>query len=634
MNDGPQGFRSIIHPGTSTQWPCALNIASSWDREMASKFGSAMGEEFRGKGANVQLGPGVNIARAPLNGRNFEYISGEDPFLGSAMVQPIVKGIQSQGVMANAKHFVDNNQETNRRKVSAQVSERAQWEIYYPPFQAAVDAGVLSVMCSYNKINGTYACENKKTLDDLKFLMGFNGWVMSDWGATHSLVEAVNAGLDQEMWIDRYWRPSRFEEAIAEGSISMTTIDDKITRILTSMYEIGLLENKFKYGRPRTNVTSEEHNRLARDLTSTILLKNEGNFLPLPTTMDEGLEFKIAVVGDTGSDDPITGGRGSGVVRPYYAISPLQGIQNAIQDMPVSHQVEYHPSTDISEDDIESILQADIVIYCSGTVSIEGSDRENLSLPEVDESLIALLAESVGYKMVVSVVTPGAILMPWSDQVQAIILQFLPGQEAGNALADVLFGNVSPSGKLPITIPNKENEVQFSEAAYPGLPANDPEFVYYEEELFVGYRWYHAFKILPKFAFGFGLSYATFELNAMSADFAKCSTVDQNCEIFVNITRTDEAKEQYERASEVVQLYMDFPSSAEEPPRILKGFEKTSLMSGESETLTITLTPKDFSIFEASANEWVPIEGIFVIYAGTSSDNLSLSLEFERRGMS
>lgn len=190
MNDGPQGFRSFIHPGTSTQWPCALNIASSWDRERASVFGTSMAEEFRGKGANVQLGPGMNIARAPLNGRNFEYVSGEDPFLGAAMVEPIVKGIQSQGVMANAKHFVDNNQETNRRTVSASVPERAQWEIYYPPFQAAVDAGVLSVMCSYNKINGTYACENKKTLDDLKLRMGFNGWVIGgDKKALSRIVE-------------------------------------------------------------------------------------------------------------------------------------------------------------------------------------------------------------------------------------------------------------------------------------------------------------------------------------------------------------------------------------------------------------------------------------------------------------
>ena len=556
MSDGPQGFRGGIL-GSSTQWPCTLNIASSWDRDFALHFGSAMGQEFRDKGANVQLGPGICIARVPRNGRNFEYISGEDPYLGSVLVKPIIKGIQSQGVMANAKHWVNNNQEINRMSVSVSVTERTQWEIYYPPFQAAVEAGVLSFMCSYNKIDGDWACENKKTLDDLKYGMGFDGWVMSDWGATHSLEKAVHAGLDQEMGRAEYWKPNLLAEAVEKGSISMAAIDDKVTRMLTSMYKIGLLENKFQYGNIWNNVTSDSHNKLARKLCSTILLKNKNNILPLPLTTNNTKELTISVIGDAGSTHPITGGGGSGNVTPPYTISPLQGVQNAVEMLSAAYHVEYYPSS-VSNDEVENIVKSDFIIYSTGTSSHEAEDRENLSLPAEDESLISELASQAGNKMIVTIVSPGAILMPWANEVQAILLQFFPGQEAGNALADVLFGHISPSGKLPLTMPNFENEVQFSQEAYPGVPADNPQNVTYEEGLLVGYRWYNHNNVTPKFAFGFGLSYATFVVKDLELTHQySCDIASQNCEIQFKIARIDDLADKYKIASEVVQLYMD-----------------------------------------------------------------------------
>ena len=557
MADGPQGFRASLFLGSSTQWPCTLNIASSWDRDFALQFGSAMGQEFRDKGANVQLGPGICIARVPRNGRNFEYISGEDPYLGSALVKPIIEGIQSQGVMANAKHWVNNNQEINRNSVSVKVSERAQWEIYYPPFQAAVDAGVLSFMCSYNKIDGTWACENKKILDDLKYRIGFDGWVMSDWGATHSLEKAVNAGLDQEMGRAEYWKPNLLAQAVEQGTISMDIIDDKVTRMLTSMYKIGLLENKFQYGKIWNNVTSDAHNKLARKLCSTILLQNSGNILPLPTSIIKTKELVISVVGDAGSKHPITGGGGSGRVIPHYTISPLEGIQRAVENINTSYRIENYPSK-INDEEIEIIIESDFIIYATGTSSHEAADREDLSLPTDDNNLIARLAERAGNKMIVCVVSPGAILMPWAADVMGILLQFFPGQEAGNALADVLFGHISPSGKLPLTMPHIENEVEFSQEAYPGIPADNPQNVTYEEELLVGYRWYHHNNVYPKFAFGFGLSYATFVVQELEVNHEyNCNDASDACEVEFKVARIDELGDKYTTASEIVQLYMD-----------------------------------------------------------------------------
>lgn len=324
LNDGPQGFRDDAHPGTSTCWPSTLTIAATWDRDIVLKWGKAMGKEFYGKGSNVFLGPGLNVARVPVNGRNFEYLSGADPYLGYSLVQPLVKGVQSEHVIANAKHWIQNNQENDRGEVSANVDEITRHEIYYQPFYGAVEAGVGSFMCSYNKINNVWSCENDVTLKtDLKNHLNFTGWVMSDWGATHSV--SINQGLDQEMPGMDYFG-STLTDMVNNGTVSMDAVNDSVTRILVPMFSVGVFDF------PNNNdissdVTSDEHNQLAREFSSAshVLLKNNNNILPLSTSKP----LKMAVFGKSALEPVIAGG-GSGAVFPAYVVSPLKGILEVV----------------------------------------------------------------------------------------------------------------------------------------------------------------------------------------------------------------------------------------------------------------------------------------------------------------
>jgi len=601
LNDGPQGFRSA-YDGTSTQWPSGLTIGASWSKDNAYAWGQAMGEEFVGKGANVQLGPGVCVARVPVNGRNFEYISGEDPFLGNQMVGHAISGIQSKGVIANVKHFILNNQETNRFNVSANVDERTVMEIYGPPFEGAVDANVGSVMCSYNKINQVPACEDYRTLNQtLKEQYKFKYWVMSDWGATHTTYDSALNGLDQEM-PDGVYFGKALETAVSNGNISEAVLDDKVLRILTAMFAFGLFDNPNK-GDIKANVTTDEHNKLARKLAgeSVVMLTNNG-VLPIAKSVQN-----IAVLGRQGQTHVITGGGGSGAVYPPYVVSPVVGITNRF-----SGKVEYNQGTNITEA-VAIAKQADVAIVFMATTSSEGADRVNLSLPYHEE----LLASAVGAAQpntVVVAITPGAILTPWSNVVNASLVMFMPGQEIGNAIADVLFGDVNPGGKLPLTFPNKENEVEFTDSQYPGIPVNNPANASYSEKLDIGYRWYATHKVTPKFAFGHGLSYTTFEYGTVSVDGRNVSIVVKNTGQVMG--------------SEVVQLYLSFPPSSGEPPLQLKGFEKTLLQPTRSSTITFILSDRDLSIWNVTTHEWEVQHGTFTILIGSSSQDIRSKASF------
>lgn len=435
-----------------------------------------MATEFKDKGANVALAPGIGIARVANAGRNFEYLCGEDPTLGASLVGSVVTGIQDTGVIANAKHWVNNEIEEDRKKVSANVNERVRFELYYPPFQAAIDAGVLSVMCAYNRVNDVYACENNETISQLKDTMGFQGWVMSDWTATHSTVQSVKAGMDQEMPVGLYYSENHLENALNSGEIEMAQIDSSVQRILTSMYAIGLFDTPAG-GDPMANVTSDAHNKLAREIaaTSTVLAKNDGDLLPLSK---DSLGECVAVFGD---QTTVSGG-GSGHVNPAYVITPTQGIQNAL--VGTNTEVIYNAGTDPNE--VLALAQkCSVAVVVVATTSCEGSDRPNLSLGNGQDDLVTTVLAG-NPRTIVSVRSPGAVLMPWASQVPAVLLSWLPGQEAGNALADVLFGDVNPSARSPVTMPNKDNEVGFSEAEYPGV-GHPPEATYLEG-LLIGYR--------------------------------------------------------------------------------------------------------------------------------------------------
>lgn len=638
MNDGPQGYRDNKHHGTTTQWPSGLTVAASFDRTLMGLWGEAMGQEFRDKGANVQFGPGVNLLRVPTGGRNFEYLSGEDPYLGHELVQPIVKGIQSKGVIANVKHFINNNQENDRHLVSEDVDERTQMELYFPVYEGAVKAGVLSMMCGNNKVNGVYSCENNRTVNTiLKSWLGFKGWMLSDYQGTRSTIAAANGGLDMQMpgcikpnqkdplqCDSDHKRPNYFGEplkkAIQNGSVSQSTLDDKVLRILTAMFTIGLFDHPSN-GTYDANVTSAEHVTLARNLAeySAVLLQNKENILPLSTS-----DVKtFAILGAPAQDAPITGGGGSGAVVPAYISTIFHGVRDLVNsdvtydnaNGKLAERVTYNDGKDL-EKAANVAASADVAIIVVATSSKENVDRPNLTMP--GENLIKAVAAKQK-KTVVVVASPGAFLAQWADKVAAILYIGMSGQEQGNAVANLLFGqaNGCPCGKLPFTIPNKENEVGFTPEMYPGVNHKAE----YSEHLAVGYRWYTMNSVRPHFAFGFGLSYTSFLLTHLSVLVQK--------EIYViNITFTIENVGQ-SIGKEVAQVYLQFPHNPNEAPLQLKGFETVSLSPGNKKILTFMLGSRDISIWDIKTHAWLPQKGKFVVKVGTSSDNTPLNATFE-----
>jgi len=672
LNDGPQGFRS----GGSTCWPSDLTLAGTWDTSLAGKFGEAIGQEFYDKGANVMLGPGMNVARVPRNGRNFEYISGEDPFLGYTMVQPVISGIQSRNVIANCKHYVNNNQEAQRGGVSEVVDERTRFEIYYPPFHGAVLAGLGSIMCSYNRINGVYSCQNNQTLHiDLKERLGFKGWVMSDWGATHSM--SINEGLDQEM-PGSSWMGDKLKAAVQSGQVSQDKLNESVLRILTPMYEFGIFDHAQQWtngSAHKADVTSPAHSLVARQISAAaaILVKNNG---VLPFTKKVRT---VAVIGKDGKNPTVHGG-GSGSVGPTYVVTPLRGItarfsnstkMNCTFDPDVDYFIqpssehtasdpkdcctncfnsggcEYFtfvpPSTCWFHNDIgdrrnhsgytsgscgtssdnvtyadgsdvgkavDVAKAADVAVVFMSTSSSEGSDRGSLAFPGDQEKVVAAVIAAQPNTIVICF-HPGAVLMPWAKDAAAVINMFMPGLEVGHSVADILWGDVNPSGRLPLTMPNKENEIGFTTSQYPGVNG----VATYTEKLEVGYRWYDSHKVTPNFPFGHGLSYTNFTYSKLTAQSKSVSFSVKNSGNW--------------HGAEVAQLYLGFPSSAGEPPFQLKGFKKTKVLSpGETVAITLPLSDRDLSIWDVGSHGWKKVSGKFTVHVGASSRDVRLVGDF------
>ena len=700
-NDGPQGFRGT--PGTSTSWPASLTVSAAFDTDLMEAWGKAMGQEFYGKGANIQLGPGLCLARVPRNGRNFEYVSGEDPFLGYHMSAAVTKGIQSEGVIATAKHYVNNNQETDRGAVIEVVDERTNFEMYYPPFEGSISAGLGAIMCSYNKIckdctaatsaQGKWSCENPETLQtDLKERLGFKGWVMSDWGATHST--SMNAGLDQEM-PGSNWMGDKLAAAVASGNVTKSRVDDGATRILWPFFAVGLMD-KNNTNTKDSNVTSEAHNTLARTLSAdgTVLLQNQGNLLPI--SLPSATKKTIAVIGLEAANPTVHGG-GSGQVFPDFVVPPLdairaraglpprppvltncsQGAHDYLEDTDFFNQdsqteasassidecrdlcakrgdcgaftlwggqcfmkadaknrvhskgrtsgtcvpLTPKPTTDCTSDGNHCVhfddgsdpasaaklaASADIALVFGATSSHEGSDRDSLHLDDKTEALISAVGAAAGKKTAVVAVTPGALLTPWRTTVAAVVTPMMPGQQYGNAIADVLFGDVNPAARLPVTFPAVENQVNFTNEMWPGT--GNPQYSVYSEKLLVGYRWYAAHKSQPAYSFGHGLSYTTFGYSAI-----KCA----RDAVSVTVTNTGSVT-----GAEVAQLYLEFPAQAGEPPLQLKGFNKVILKPGASTTVTFPLNDRSFSIWDVSTHAWATVKGNFGVKVGASVDDI------------
>jgi beta-glucosidase len=588
-----------------TLLPAPIAAASSWDTSLLEAFGKVIGQEQWGKGTNVELGPTIDVVRVPEWGRTFETY-GEDPYFNGQMAAAEIKGIQSQGPIANANMYLTMNQESDRFHINSIVDERTLQEIYLPPFQTAVSGGVGTFMCAYIKTNGVYSCENPHVLGDLlKKQLDFGGWVMSDWGGTHSTAASASAGLDQEMPDDRYYGRA-LEKAVTDGQVSMATLDEHVRRILVTMFRHGLFDRQ-QPGNWDSNVRSPEHDAFSRRVAEqgTVLLKNDGNILPLSRASS------ITVIGADGGDKPQIEGTGSsGVVAPYV-VSPLEGIRRRAGR---GSRVTYADGKDLASAASLAKSAAVAIVFVS-TNEGEGHDRPNLRLPGNQDELVSTVA-AANPRTIVVLNTGGPVLMPWVESVRGVIEAWYPGQEDGNAIAAILFGDVNPAGKLPLTFPRTADKIPTSTPQqWPGVNGKSV----YSEKLNVGYRWYDANGNEPLFPFGFGLSYTTFRLSRLGLAPTRLSEGASVVDATVDVTNTG-----HRAGAEVVEAYISQPPTNGEPPRQLCAFAKVFLRPGETKQVRLTIVPRAFSYYDISAQRWVSPAGTYRILVGTSSRDLPL----------
>ena len=667
MTDGPHGIRPEVlwdewnqagwTNDSCVAFPALTCLAATWNPEAALLYGQSIGEEARYRNKTVLLGPGVNIYRTPLNGRNFEYM-GEDPYLASQMVVPYVKGVQQNGVAACVKHYALNNQEINRHTTNVIVDDRALYEIYLPAFKAAVQkVKAWAIMGSYNLYKNQHNCHNRYLLNDiLKGEWGFDGVVVSDWGGVHNTEEAIYNGMDMEFgsWTnglskgmgnayDNYYLAHPYLKQIKEGKIGTKELDDKVRRILRLAFRTTMNRN-----RPYGAMLSEEHIAAARKIgeEGIVLLQNKKNILPI----DLNRTKKIAVIGENALKMMTVGG-GSSSLKVQYECSPLDGIKRRMGDgIEISYARGYVGDTggqfdgvssgqnlkddrsarQLIEEAVRIAQSADYVIFIgglnkSGHQDCEDTDRKGLELPYKQDKVIGALAK-VNKNLIVVNISGNAVAMPWISEVPAVIQAWYLGTEAGNAIASVLVGDVNPSGKLPFTFPEKLEDVGAHQLGdYPGRQREDGIFdEKYNESIFVGYRWTDKQKIRPLFPFGHGLSYTTFAYGKATVN-KKVMKIDEQIVITVPITNTGKRI-----GSEIVQLYIsDLKSSLPRPVKELKGFSKIQLAPGETQEVTFLIDKQALSFFNDSRHEWVAEPGKFEAQIAASATDIKSKVTFE-----
>ena len=658
--DGPHGIRPEVFwdqwdqagwtNDSCVAFPALTCLAATWNPEMARLYGKSIGEEARYRKKDVILGPGVNIYRTPLNGRNFEYM-GEDPYLAARMVVPYIRGVQENGVATCVKHFALNNHEVNRHNTNVVVDDRALYEIYLPAFKAAVqEGGTWAIMGAYNLYKGQHACHNKYLLNDiLKKEWGFDGVVISDWGGTHHTMEAIQNGLDLEFgtWTnglaggakkayDNYHLALPYLRLIREGKVGTDELNDKARRVLRLMFRTTLNPH-----RPLGSMLSEAHYGAARRIAEEgiVLLQNKGGLLPI----DLSRAKKIAVIGENAIKMMTVGG-GSSSLKVQHECTPLEGIRRRVADsvevvfargyvgdvsgeyngVTTGQNLRDDRTPDVLRDEaVRTATQADYVIFFGGLnksagQDCEDADRAGLSLPYGQDSLIAALAK-VNKNLIVVNVSGNAVAMPWADDVPAIMQAWFLGSEAGNAIAAVLTGDVSPSGKLPFTFPAKlEDVAAHSLNAYTGERKRGIVDIEYKESIFVGYRWAdkHTDKE-PLFPFGHGLSYTTFDYGKPRVD-AKSMFPDGKVTVSVRVKNTGKRTGQ-----ETVQLYVsDKKASLPRPVKELKGFQKVTLAPGEEKEVNFIVTREALSFFDDRKHAWVAEPGTFEALIGASATDI------------
>ncbi|HPH84581.1 MAG TPA: glycoside hydrolase family 3 C-terminal domain-containing protein [Ferruginibacter sp.] len=645
-SDGPHGVRPEHGrdwnldnniPDSSTYLPTGVCLAATWNPQLGYAFGSVLGSEAAYRGKNVILGPGINIIRTALNGRNFEYQS-EDPYLVSRMAVGYIKGVQDQGVSACVKHFVANNQEIKRHTIDVQMSERALREIYFPGFKAAVqEAGVNTLMGSYNKFRGQWASQNNYLLNQvLKKEWGFKGLIMSDWDAVNSTMQALWNGMDLEMGTDLHMLPNpnyhkfflgdTVISLVKSGRYPEYLLNDKVRRILYIMFKTGMIDGVQKKGEFNTKAHQQTAANIAEE--GIVLLKNENNFLPLSKNVK-----KIAVIGYNAERKQSMGG-GSSQIRAFYEITPLAGIKNLVgKKTTVTYTQGYEikrgaiANKAMIEEAVAAAKNADVVVVVGGwthgfrydvwadnAYDAEDFDKPDMNMPFGQDELIKAVQQA-NPKTVVVLMGGGAIDMTqWIGQAPAIVQAWYPGMEGGNAIAKILFGDINPSGKLPMSFPKKlQDEPAQVLGEYPGA---DSINVHYFDDIYVGYRYYDTYKVDPQFAFGHGLSYTRFEYS----DLKLTANGKRGAVTFKvkNIGKT--------AGADVAQVYVKQAKSAiPRPEKELKGFKKVFLQAGEQQTISIELNEESFQYFNDVINEWVMEPGVFNIMVGNSSRAIQLN---------
>ena len=664
--DGPHGIRPEVlwdewdqagwTNDSCVAFPALTCLAATWNEEMSALYGKSIGEEARYRNKSVLLGPGVNIYRTPLNGRNFEYM-GEDPYLAAKMVVPYVQGVQSNGVATCVKHYALNNHEVNRHTTNVIVDDRALYEIYLPAFKAAVqEGGTWAIMGSYNLYRDQHCCHNEYLLEDiLRGEWGYDGVVISDWGGTHDTDQAIRNGLDLEFgsWTDglkagtknaydNYYLAYPYLEKIRNGEIGTEELDAKVRRILRLAYRTVMDRT-----RPLGSLCSDAHYEAARKIggEGIVLLKNEEDLLPMK--VEAGM--KILVVGENAIKMMTVGG-GSSSLKVQREISPLEGIAERFGDVAEvvyergyvgdvtgeyngvttgQNLKESRTAEELIADAVAAAEDADYVIFVGGLnksnhQDCENTDRAGLGLPYGQDAVIEALAAATDRLIVVNI-SGNAVAMPWAREVPSILQGWYIGSEAGHAIADVLSGDVNPSGKLPFTFPAKLEDVPaHSLGEYTGVSQQDTVDIRYNDGIYVGYRWTDLQKkTKPLFAFGHGLSYTEFEYGKPVLDSEEMNQ-DGTVTVSVEVSNVGEREGQ-----EVVQLYVgDRKSSLPRPLKELKGFSKISLAPGESRVVDFTVDRDDLSFFDPEKHEWVAEPGVFDIYIGAASDDIRGKVSF------
>ncbi|NWK69351.1 glycoside hydrolase family 3 C-terminal domain-containing protein [Bacillus paramycoides] len=621
VTDGPHGLRKqaegadhlgIYNSIPSTCFPSAVGLASTWNKELINQVGVALGEECQAENVGVLLGPGANIKRSPLCGRNFEYFS-EDPYLSSQIAANHVKGVQSQGIGTSLKHFAANNQEHRRMSVDAIVDERTLREIYLASFEDVIkEAQPWTVMSAYNKINGEYASENNYLLHDiLKDEWGFEGFVVSDWGAVNERVESLANGLELEMPSSFGIGEKKIVAAVNGGELSVEKLDQAVERLLNIIFKAydNQLENAV--------YSKEAHHQLAREVASEsmVMLQNEDSILPLKK------EGTVAVIGGFAKQPRYQGG-GSSHINPTKLESILEEIETVSGE---KTNILFAQGYDLASDDIDGNMineakkvaeRADTAVLFVGLpdrYESEGFDRKHLQMPENHVQLIEAIAE-VQSNIVVVLSNGAPIEMPWIGKVKGILEGYLGGQALGGAIADILFGDANPSGKLAETFP----KVLSDNPSYLNFPGEGDK-VEYKEGVFVGYRYYDTKNIEPLFPFGFGLSYTNFEYSNLSIDKKEIKDTD-TVSVRVNVKNTGSTV-----GKEIVQLYIkDVESTMIRPEKELKGFEKVALQPGEEKTVSFTLNKRSFAYYNVELKDWHVETGEFEILVGKSSKEIVL----------